>query len=102
MADRLVQQHAAEPVAHDHGQAAGRGVNRVEQGQRAPRGLGRHRLGLALDELPAGVAAAGVAARLDAAVSAGDHLGAEPDARAIVGRRAASELKTSTSRRDSA
>ena len=89
MADRLVQEHPAEAVADHHGQAAGRGVDGVEQGQRAARGLLGHLLRLGGHQLPSGVAPAGVGAGLDAVVAAGHHLGAEAHARAVVGRRAA-------------
>ena len=89
MADRLVQEHAAEPVSDDHRKAPGGSVNRVEQRQRPARGLLRHRLGIALDELPAGVPAAGVGAGLDPALVPGDHLGAQPDTGAVVRRGAA-------------
>ena len=86
MADGLVEEDAAEPVAHHHGQAPGGGVHRVEEGEGSLGGLARNGLRVVLDELPAGVAAAVVAACLDAAVPARDDLDAEADPGAVVGR----------------
>ena len=57
--------------------------------ERAAGGLVGHPLGLVVEQLESGVPAAGVAAGLDAVGAAGDHLGAEPHARAVVGGRAA-------------
>ena len=86
MAHRLVQQHAAEAVPHHHGQAAGGRVHGVEQREGAARGPVRHRLGIVLEQLPAGVAAARVAAGLHAAVATRHNLGAETHAGAVVRR----------------
>ena len=84
VADRLVEQHAAEAVAHHHRQAAGGRVHGVQQRERAARGPVRHRLGILLEQLPAGVAAARVAAGLHAPVATRHDLGAEAHAGAVV------------------
>ncbi len=89
VAHRLVEQHAAEAVAHHHRQATGGRVHGVQERQRPARGPVRHRPGIVLEQLPAGVAAARVAAGLDAAVAPGHDLGAEPHAGAVVRRGAA-------------
>ena len=86
---RLVEEHAAEAVAHHHRQATGGRVHGVEQCQRPAGGLVRHRPGIVLEQLPAGVAAARVAARLHASVAPGHDLGAEAHAGAVVQRGAA-------------
>ena len=86
VADRLVQQHAAEGVADHHREPPRGRVDGVELGERAPGGLLGHLLGVGRDQLPARVAAAGVAAGLHAPVAARHHLGAEPHAGAVVVR----------------
>ena len=86
MADRLVQQHAAEAVAHHHGHAAGGRVHGVEQRQGAAGGLGPGLLA-ALQELEAGVATEGVGAGLDPVAVTGHDLAGEPHARPVVGGR---------------
>jgi hypothetical protein len=89
VADRLVEQHAAEAVPHHHRQAAGGRVDRVQQRERPPRRLLGHLLRAVLEQLPPRVPAARVGAGLHAAVPTRHHLGAQPDAGAVVCRGAA-------------
>ena len=86
VARHLVEEDAAEAAADDDRHRARRGVARVEQGERLARRLLGDPLGrAAVDQLEAAVAAERLEAGLDRAVAAGDDLGAEADAGAVVG-----------------
>ena len=73
--------------------------HRVEQRQRPACRRSATCSGSSLEQLEAGVAAARVGARLDPPVAARHHLGAEPHARAVVGRRATVGVDRSRTRR---
>src|SRR4029453_13097843 len=87
VAGHLVKSDAAETTADDHGHLARRRGVRVEQRERlAGRLLGNPRR-IAFEQLEAAMGAQGLEARPHGAVPAGDDLGAEPDAGAVVARR---------------
>ena len=88
VADCLVQEDAAEAVPHHHREPPRRGVDGVEHGEGLARRALGDPLGRVLEQLPAGVAAEGVRAGLDAIAAARHDLGAEPQPGAIVGGRA--------------
>ena len=84
VAGHLVEEDAAEAAADDDRHRAGRGRAGVEQGQRLARRLLGDRAGVVFEELEAAVGAERLGAGLDRVAAAGDGLGADPDAGAVV------------------
>ena len=85
VADGLVEQHAAEAVAHHDRHAAAGRATRVEHRRRALRAASSATsLGVVREQLEAGVTAERLVPGLDAAAAPGHHLDAEPHARAVV------------------